>query len=152
MSKTVGDILAGRPLHYVRAEWTVHRAVRTMADRRVGAVCVLQDERVVGIFSERDLMTRVALPRRDLETTRVAEVMTRDIVVASPRDTIVSCLHRMGRGGFRHLPIVEEGRLVGFVSFRELLQFDLDEKSVEIRAMTDYIRYTPGPGGDEPED
>src|SRR5262245_53806343 len=115
MKKTVGQLIGARPVFFVRSDWSVHRAVRTMADKKVGAMCVLDRDRLVGIFSERDVMVRVVLPRRDIEATSVADVMTRDLFVASPRDSVDSCLQAMQRGGFRHLPIVDEGRLLGLV-------------------------------------
>jgi CBS domain-containing protein len=144
--KTVGELIGTRPLYFVRPDWSVHRAVRYMAEKKIGAVTVLEGERLVGIFSERDVVIRVVLTRRDIEETKVGEVMTRDVVVASPRDSVEGCRQAMQRHGFRHLPIVNDGRLLAFVSLRELLQTDLQEKDGEIRAMAEYIRYSPGAG------
>lgn len=146
--KSVGELLGDRELYFLRPDWSVHKAAHYMAERKIGAVVVIEGERLVGIFSERDLMTRVVLPRRDIVQTKVAEVMTRDLVVASPRDSAEGCMQAMQRGGFRHLPIVDGGKLLGVLSLRELLQRDLEEKDGEVRAMTDYIRYAPQPGAD----
>ncbi|MGH7149075.1 MAG: CBS domain-containing protein [Planctomycetota bacterium] len=146
--KTVGELLRPRPLFFVRPDASVHQAVRYMAEKKVGAVTVLDGDRLVGIFSERDVMTRVVLPRKDIDATKVRDVMTGDLFVASPTDSIDACVKAMHRRDFRHLPIVEGGRLIGLVSLRELLQTDLEEKDGEIRAMGEYIRYTPNAGAD----
>lgn len=144
--KTVGELLRPRPVVFVRPDASVHQAVRLMAEKRVGAVTVLDGDRLIGIFSERDVMTRVVLPRKDIDATKVRDVMTTDLFVASPTDSIDACVQVMHRRDFRHLPIVEKGRLIALVSLRELLQTDLDVKDGEIRAMEEYIRYSPHPG------
>ncbi|HKB15034.1 MAG TPA: CBS domain-containing protein [Planctomycetota bacterium] len=144
--KTVGELLRPRPLFFVRPDASVHQAVRYMAEKKVGAVTVLSGDRLVGIFSERDVMNRVVLPRKDIDATKVRDVMTTDVFVASPTDSIDACVQAMHRRDFRHLPIVEGGRLIALVSLRELLQNDLDVKDGEIRAMEEYIRYTPHSG------
>lgn len=144
--KTVGELLRPRPVVFVRPDASVHQAVRLMAEKRVGAVTVVEGDRLVGIFSERDVMTRVVLPRKDIDATKVGAVMTTDLFVASPTDSIDACVQTMHRRDFRHLPIVEKGRLIALVSLRELLQTDLDVKDGEIRAMEEYIRYSPHSG------
>jgi CBS domain-containing protein len=144
--KTVGELLRPGPVYFVRPDNSVHQAVRTMAEKKVGAVTVLDGDRLVGIFSERDVMTRVVLPRKDIDATKVGQVMTTDVFVASPTDSIDACVKTMHRRDFRHLPIVEKGTLIALVSLRELLQSDLDVKDGEIRAMGEYIRYAPQSG------
>ena len=91
----VGTLIAGQKIVLVPQELSVRDAVRRMADRHIGAVPVTDGERVAGIFTERDVMARVVAAGRDPETTTVADVMTRDLVVAGPSDTCEDCLRLM---------------------------------------------------------
>jgi CBS domain-containing protein len=141
--KKVGEIVRDRPLLYVEDEFSVHEAARFMTDKRIGAVPVLSGERLVGVFSERDLMTRVVVPGRDPRTTLVRDVMTRDLIVASPSDDVEACEVKMAAAGCRHLPVVQGDRLLGFLSLRDLMRSDLDEKCEELAMMTYYVQYVP---------
>jgi CBS domain-containing protein len=114
-----------------------------MAERRVGAVSVLEGTRLVGIVSERDIMTRLVARGLDPAATRVAEIMTRDLVVADAGESHEDGLRKMKQAGCRHLPVVEADRLVGMVSLRDLLQVDLTEKDEEIRWLNAYIHFMP---------
>jgi len=141
--KTVGEIVRGRPLLFVADTMKVHDVARFMTERKIGAVPVLSKERLVGVFSERDLMTRIVVPGRDAQETRVRDVMTRDLVIAGPAESLVDCQAKMVVRGCRHLPVVSDGRLLGFVSLRDLLQSHLDETIEELAMMTHYIQYVP---------
>jgi len=141
--KTVGEIVRGRRLLFVDDAITVHDVARFMTEKKIGAVPVLSGDRLVGVFSERDLMTRVVVPQQDPRTTRVRDVMTRDLVVAGPNESLVDCQAKMVLRACRHLPVVSEGRLLGFVSLRDLLQSHLDEKIEELAMMTHYVHYVP---------
>ena len=141
--KKVGDIVEGRTLLFVEEGLTVHEAARFMSERGIGAVPVLADNRLVGVFSERDLMTRVVVPGRDPKGTPVRDVMTRDLVVAELTESTQDCQAKMVARGCRHLPVVSGDRLMGFLSLRDLLRSDLDEKVEEIAMMTHYIQYVP---------
>ena len=141
--RKVGDIVAGRTLLFVEDGLTVHETARFMAEKGIGAVPVLADNRLVGVFSERDLMTRVVVPGRDPKRTPVRDVMTRDLVVAEMTESTQECQTKMVARGCRHLPVVASDRLVGFLSLRDLLRSDLDEKVEEIAMMTHYIQYVP---------
>jgi CBS domain-containing protein len=141
--KTIGGLVSGREIFHVRSDETVRDAARYMTDRRVGAVSVLEGTRLVGILSERDVMGRVVALQLDPDRTRVAEVMTRDLVVAQSGDSHDDAVRKMKQAGCRHLPVVDGESLLGMVSLRDLLQIDLSEKDEEIRWLNAYIHYIP---------
>jgi len=122
---------------------TVLETVRTMVEQNIGAVPVLHNEKLVGIFSERDLMKRVVAEGRDPRSTCLAEVMTDDPLTIHMSETIENCMALMRRHNFRHLPVCHDGHLVGMVSLRDILLHDLDEKDDEVRMMRAYIHSTP---------
>lgn len=140
---TLQEILKDREFYSLDPTQTVAEAARYMTDRNVGAVCVLEQDRLVGILSERDMMKRVIAPNRDPSTTRVSEVMTPKPVMVEARETTQKCLLLMKQAKIRHLPVVEGDKLLGLISLRDLLQVDLDEKVEEIKLMQDYIHYVP---------
>ena len=104
-----------------------------MARNRVGAVVVLDGERLAGIFSERDLLNRVIGAQRDLRATRVGDVATRDVVTIDAEQPVRSVVDTFRAGRFRHLPVVRDGRLVGILSTRDFLAFVVEglERYVE---------------------
>jgi CBS domain-containing protein len=114
-----------------------------MVDRNIGAVPVLRDGELVGIFSERDLMRRVVAAGLDSATTRVGEVMTDDPLTVGPNEEVETCMVLMRRHGFRHLPICEGKLLKGLVSLRDIMLHDLSEKDHDIRMMRAYIQASP---------
>ena len=141
--KTIGGLVSGRDTYHVRTGDSVRDVARYMTERRVGAVAVLEGSRLSGIVSERDIMGRVVARSLDPDRTPVSEVMTRDLVVAEAGDSHEDGLRKMKQAGCRHLPVVEEGKLVGMVSQRDLLQIDLTEKDEEIRWLNAYIHFIP---------
>lgn len=141
--KTARDLMLGQELAVISKDETVLNAALLMAERRIGAVPVVEGDRVVGIFSERDVMNRVVARSLDPQTTLVEQVMTKDLFVGSPEEDIEQILLRMKQSNIRHLPIVSAGKLVGILSLRDLLQADLNEKDEEIKIMTAYIHYIP---------
>jgi CBS domain-containing protein len=98
----------------------VSTAAREMTERRIGAVLVVDEGQLQGIFTERDALTRVLAPSRDPETTLIAEVMTRNPDTISPDETVAYALSVMNERGYRHLPVVEGEKLIGIVSIRDL--------------------------------
>jgi CBS domain-containing protein len=123
----------------VRAEQAVFDVVKTMVERNIGAVPVLRDDELVGIFSERDLMKRVVAEGRDAHKTKVSEVMTGNLVTVSPTTSLEHCMDLMRSHGFRHLPVCEGKKLTGLISLRDILLHDLVEKDGEVRAMRAYL-------------
>src|SRR5216684_2815913 len=124
--KQIAELIEGHPLFYASSIDSVRDVARTMSDRNIGALAVLDSGKLVGIFSERDLMTRVVAAGLDPKETSVAAVMTKDIVVADPNEDVNSALQKMHRLGCRHLPVVDNGKLVGMISLRDLLKVDGD--------------------------
>lgn len=114
-----------------------------MTGARVGALCIVDGDRLVGVFSERDLMTRVLVAGLDPRTTLVGEVMTRDVVTAVLDDARTKCLEQMQKRGFRHLPVLEDGRLVAMLSMRDLLRDEIDEQREEIDGLHAYLHSHP---------
>ena len=140
--RTIAEILAGKRLREVVAvemRGTVLDAVRRMDEANTGAVVVLEDARLVGIFTERDLMRRVVLKGRDVATTPVADVMTRDLLFASPDADGGEAMSKMTRHRCRHLPVVDGERLVGVISIGDLMKEMTDDQSVEIHFLKEYI-------------
>src|ERR687895_992806 len=114
------------------AEITVAAAARLMKERRVGAILVVQDGRLAGIFTERDALYRVVAEGRDPATTRVAEVMTANPRTIAPDRPFGHALHLMYEGGFRHVPVVADGRPLGVVSARDALGPDIQQFVAEL--------------------
>jgi CBS domain-containing protein len=142
--KTIGALVAGRTeLYHVEAGQSVREAARYMTERRVGAVSVLDGTRLVGVISERDVMSRVVAAGLDLDHTRVGDVMTRDIVVSQADESHEDGLRKMKQAGCRHLPVIQGDQLMGMISQRDLLEVDLTEKDEEIRWLNAYIHFIP---------
>jgi CBS domain-containing protein len=113
---------------------TAERAIRTMLDRHVGAVAVVDEhKRVAGIFTERDVLRRLSLSGRDPRTTSVREVMTTPVEMATPATTAAEALSTMVERHYRHLPIVEnDGHLLGMLSIRNVLQARIDLLTLQL--------------------
>lgn len=143
---TIREILQGRQTFSSNAHDTVLHTARYMVEHNIGAVPVLKDGQLEGIFSERDIMKRVLVEGRDPGKTPVADVMTRNPLVVSPDEKIEHCLVLMKQHGFRHLPVCNGRKLEGFISLRDLLLHEVDEKDGEVRLMREYMHATPGQG------
>ncbi len=139
---TIRRLIRRRELVVATPDQSASEAAATMADARVGALCIVDGDRLVGIFSERDLMTRVVVPGRDPRRTSVADVMTRDVVTGELDDTRAQCLERMQEERFRHLPIRDGDRVVGMISMRDLLRDEIAEQREEIVGLQAYLHST----------
>ena len=140
--RTIGEILASKRLRDVVTVETadsVLEAVRRMDDANTGSVVVLEGSRLAGIFTERDLMRRVVLRGRDVTSTPVSHVMTRDLIFTEPEAAGEEAMSKMTRHRCRHLPVVDGERLVGLVSIGDLMKEISDEQSVEIHFLKEYI-------------
>lgn len=129
----VRSVLEPRNLVVAPPQASVDDAARLMKEAHVGAVLIVEQERLIGIFTERDAVYRVLAARRDPLLTRLAEVMTRDPVAVSPEETFGYALLLMHDNGFRHAPVVENGRPIGVVSTRHALDPELEEFTAEAR-------------------
>ena len=130
-SLRIVDVMESRKLVKAGGDLTVGKAARLMARKHVGALLVVEDGALAGIFTERDVLFRVVAQRLDPEKTLVREVMTRDPRTVAPKDSFGHALVLMREGGFRHLPVVQDGMPVGIVSNRSALDPDLEEFRVE---------------------
>jgi CBS domain-containing protein len=137
------ELIKNQETYHAEMGQTVLETVRAMVERNIGAVPVLHQGKLVGIFSERDLMRRVVAETRDPRSTCLAEVMTDDPMTVSTFEDLENCTALMRRHNFRHLPVCHEGQLVGIVSMRDILLHDLDEKDDEVRMMRAYIHSVP---------
>ncbi|MFY9909145.1 MAG: CBS domain-containing protein [Candidatus Sulfotelmatobacter sp.] len=137
------DLIKSQETYYAEMGQTVLETVRAMVQRDIGAVPVLHSGKLVGIFSERDLMKRVVAEGHDPRRTCLAEVMTRDPLTIGMNEDLEHCMTLMQRYGFRHLPVCHEGQLVGVVSLRDILLQDLSEKDDEVRMMRAYMYSVP---------
>jgi CBS domain-containing protein len=140
--RTIGEILdrkALRSVVTVASGDTVLEAVRQMDKANTGAVVVLDGDRLAGIFTERDLMRRVVLKGRDVSSTLVSEVMTRDLVFTEKGAQAEEVMGKMTHHRCRHLPVVAGERLVGVVSIGDLMKELSAEQTVEINFLKEYI-------------
>jgi CBS domain-containing protein len=141
--KSIKAIIGCRETITVDLRTSVADAARVMADNSIGAVPVIDDGRLVGIFSERDVLNRVVAAARDPQTTSVGDVMSSDLIVAEASENYEVCLSRMQQAHVRHLIVLEHGTLAGIVSFRDVLAADLDEKAEAITLLNAYVHYIP---------
>jgi len=137
------DLIKDQETYEAELGHTVLQAVQAMVEHNIGAVPVVHKGRLVGIFSERDLMSRVVAEGRDPRSTCMAEVMTDDPLTISTTEDVETCMALMRRHSFRHLPVCHEGQLIGMVSLRDILLHDLDEQDAEVRMMRAYLHNFP---------
>ena len=122
----------------VPAESTVQDALEKMVKFQVGSVLVMASEQIVGIFTERDYLRRVALPGLPPETP-LSRVWSPELIIFSPQDTVLECMAVMTQRRIRHVPVLDGGRLCGLVSIGDLVQYASAEQQVEIQYLRQYI-------------
>jgi CBS domain-containing protein len=139
--KTVTDLLKAKParLVAVKPEDTVLDAIKVLAAQDVGAAVVMVGERMAGIFSERDYTRKVILQGRSSNTTRVEEIMTANVVCVTPRTRTRECMGLMTEKNIRHLPVVDEGRVVGIISIRDIVSDIIADQDFTIEQLEHYI-------------
>lgn len=137
--KKLREVMRHDFLFVVQRQATVTDAVRVMAEHNVGIVAVLDGDRLVGVFSERDVVQRVVDRALDPARTPVAGVMTTDLVVADADDDYQTAMRQMDQANIRHLPVVSEGRLLSMLSIRDLMRVDLEDKGAEIQYLQEYL-------------
>jgi CBS domain-containing protein len=141
--KSIKAIIGDRPTVTVAPQCSTADAARLMAANQIGGLPVVDGDRLAGIFTERDVMTRVVAAGRAPDQTQVAEVMSSDLVVAELNESCEDCLSRMQRARVRHLIVLDQGRLAGIVSLRDILAADCDEKAEAITLLNAYVHYIP---------
>ena len=117
-------------------------AINLMAQVNIGAVLVQENDAISGIFTERDYLQKIALKSLSSQETRVGDVMTTPVVSADPGDSVQQCMETMTTCRCRHLPIVNNGKLLGIVSIGDLVKKMLDEKEAEVEQLNQYITGT----------
>ena len=135
----VRNIIDDRELFSVDEQDTVTSVLHRMADLHVGAILVLRGEELRGVFSERDLLKRVVLARLDPDSTLVSQVMSTDLVTIDELAGIEEAMERMHTHSCRHLPVTRGSRVIGFLSMRDLMNFELARKTEELSHMRAYI-------------
>ena len=141
--RSVRAVIGSRETVTVAPCASVLEAAQLMAARPIGAVPVVDGDRLAGIFTERDVLTRVVAAGLDPSTTTVADVMSIQLVVAEIGEPYDVCLQRMRQARVRHLIVLNQGRLAGIVSLRDLMAVDLDEKDEAITLLNAYVHYIP---------
>lgn len=141
--KQLAEIIAGQTIFHASSSDNVRDVAKMMSDKNVGAVAIVDSGRLVGIFSERDLMKRVVAAGLNPEKTRIANVMTKEIVAGKPEDDINVALQKMHSVGCRHLPVIDSGNLVGMVSLRDLLEIDDDTQRKRASFLNELVTYSP---------
>lgn len=119
---------------------TVRQAVQLLAEKRIGALPVLQGEQVAGIFSERDVLYRLAAEGAECLDRQVGEVMTSPAVTIAPETSFIDALALMTRRRIRHLPVMRGGAMVAFISIGDIVKARIDEISAEAEHMRQYIQ------------
>ncbi len=146
--KTVHDVLLHRnrqretdgEVFHIAPIASVYDAIAMMSDHHVGALPVMIDEKLVGIISERDYARKVILKDKSSKTTRVSEVMTRDVITVTQHDRLADCVDLMTSHHIRHLVVVDDGLVTGMLSLRDLFMEIMDEQSETIHQLEGYIR------------
>jgi len=143
VSATVRQMLVGRgPLISVGPATTVFEALQRMAERNVGAVLVMHDGRLVGIFTERDYARKVALRGLNSKDTSVGDLMTGKLLTVDRAWTADQCMALMTEHHIRHLPVVEGGQVLGVISIGDAVKAVVDEQHFVIGQLTNYISQT----------
>lgn len=141
--KTLREIMRPDFLFTVQRHDTVQAAVRTMAASNVGIVAVLDGDRLVGVFSERDVVRRVVDRGLDPATAVVGELMTTELLVADADLDYQAAIRMMDQANIRHLPVVSQGRVLSMLSIRDLMRVDLQDKGEELRYLQEYLYQVP---------
>lgn len=129
----------GREVHSISPQATVFEAIGRMADTGVGALLVMDGDRLAGIISERDYTRKVILMGRSSKEERVEEIMTSSVITATPDHTVEQAMRLMTEHRIRHLPILDAGRIAGVVSIGDLVKWIISEQEETIAHLTNYI-------------
>lgn len=139
---TIKHVVCEREPYFVRDSATALDAAEFMATRNIGAVCVLDlDDRLVGIFSERDLLKRVVVEGREPRAVPIREVMSEPRAVIECNDTPHEALERMEKVGSRHLPVMDGDKFVGMISMRDIMRVEISEQGAELQLLHEYISH-----------
>ncbi|WP_024869028.1 CBS domain-containing protein [Pseudoxanthomonas suwonensis] len=139
--RTVRQLLAEKPaeVYAVAPEAPVVEAIRLMAEKSIGAVLVLRGEMLAGILSERDYARKVVLQGRSSADTPASAIMTSQVVTVTPDTPVPACMQLMTERRIRHLPVVEQGRVIGVISIGDLVKAVIADQQMELEQLQRYI-------------
>jgi CBS domain-containing protein len=143
--RTVKEILRdkGNAVWSVGPDTTVYDALALMAEKNIGAVLVMENDTPLGILSERDYARKVALQGKATDDTPAREIMTDRIICVRPEETVEECMALMTDKHIRHLPVLEDDRLIGIISIGDVVKATISEKEFLIEQLEHYVRGTP---------
>ncbi len=118
---------------------TVYKALEIMADKNIGALMVIDEGQLVGVFSERDYARKVILKGKSSKETIVGELMTSPVLSVNPQMSIEECMALISASHHRHMPVIEDGKLIGIVSIGDVLNAIISTQKIEIRDLKNYI-------------
>lgn len=137
--QSLKELFQNRSLYTVSSGTKIIDVVKYMAESNVGLVPVLQNGKLIGVFSERDLLKRVIAKDLSLEDTSVDDVMTKELIIAKSDETYEACLKKMKDAHIRHIIIIDDGLLYGVLSIRDLLEIDISVQKETIEVLNNYI-------------
>ena len=142
MTKSIAQILKlkGREVYSIAPDATIYEALKVMADAGIGGLVVLDQDKVIGVFTERDHVRKVDLEGRCSHRAFVHQAMSEDVCYVTPEVTVDEAMAIMTENRCRHLPVMEKGRLVGLVSIGDLVKASLEEKDFVIKQLKKYIK------------
>ena len=137
----VNDLLKikGNDVWSVPQSATVLQALKYMAEKDIGALLVVEDDQIMGVISERDFVRSIADTEACLLDARVRDYMTQDVISVTPRESVEDCMQIMTTERIRHLPVVDNGRLIGMISIGDVMKELVNGKELTINSMSDYI-------------
>ncbi len=139
---TIRNVVCNREPYFVGDTATALDAAEYMASRNIGAVCVLDaDDKLVGIFSERDLLNRVVVRKLDPARVSIRDVMSEPRAVIECTETPHEALERMEKVGSRHLPVVDGDKFIGMLSMRDIMRVEISEQGAELQLLHEYISH-----------
>jgi CBS domain-containing protein len=141
VSGNIGGILnqKNREIFSIAPDATVFEAIRMLDEKNIGALLVMKGEKLVGLFSERDYTRKISLHGKRSRETAVSEVMSTDLKVVTPREAVDNCLRLMTDKRVRHLPVVDEDKVVGIISIGDLVKYVISCQSAAIAHLENYI-------------
>jgi CBS domain-containing protein len=123
----------------ITPEATVFEAIKLMADKNIGALLVVSGDELLGVFSERDYTRKIALQGKTSKETRVREILSDKVISVTPRDSIEECMRLMTEHRVRHLPVLDDKKIVGIVSIGDLVNWIISSQDATIAQMEQYI-------------
>jgi CBS domain-containing protein len=138
---TIDSILhhKGQTVWSIPPDITVFDAIKLLAEKNIGALPVLEGGKVIGIFSERDYTRKVALAGKNSKSTRVREIISTDVTFVMPDSTVEDCMRWMIERRIRHLPVCQDGQLIGFISIGDLVNWTISMQSAALDQMENYL-------------